>query len=398
MFDLPDIQQNPNALAGFYKRFRVTERILLTGHSHQAWPDCGFEAQQQAWSDAAEHVDGKWEFAFARAKKVERSYARLLGDDEGYITLGASTHDLLVRFLSALPLQTRPRLVTTDGEFHTIRRQLDRLGEENIEVVKVPAYPIEDVASRLCEAVDGKTAAVLVSAVMFKTGWIVPGLEEVQKACERSGAELLVDAYHALNVVPFPIHEKGLTGAFIVGGGYKYCQLGEGNAFLRFPPECRLRPVITGWFSEFDTLADKDKKGLIAYGKGSGLFAGATYDPVSHYRASAVSDFFVEHDLNPEFLRIISQHQIEQLTTGFDALDLNPRLVTRNKSVALDSIGGFLTLESPQAGLLSSMLAERDVHTDFRGDCLRLGPAPYISDNQLQQAIGLLAECLSKLA
>ncbi len=66
---------------------------------------------------------------------------------------------------------------------------------------------------------------------------------------------------------------------------------------------------------------------MIAYGKGSGLFAGATYDPVSHYRASAVFDFFVEHDLNPEFLRIISQHQIEKLTTGFDALDLDPRLV-----------------------------------------------------------------------
>ena len=29
--------------------------------------------------------------------------------------------------------------------------------------------------------------------------------------------------------------------AFVVGGGYKYCQLGEGNAFLRFPPGCELR-------------------------------------------------------------------------------------------------------------------------------------------------------------
>ena len=27
--------------------------------------------------------------------------------------------------------------------------------------------------------------------------------------------------------------------AFITGGGYKYCQLGEGNCFLRVPPGCR---------------------------------------------------------------------------------------------------------------------------------------------------------------
>ena len=38
----------PNPLASHYSRFRVTDRILLTGHSHQAWPDVAFEAQQRA--------------------------------------------------------------------------------------------------------------------------------------------------------------------------------------------------------------------------------------------------------------------------------------------------------------------------------------------------------------
>src|SRR5262245_52676775 len=59
------LYQTPNALAASYSRFKVDSRILLTGHSHQAWPDCGFEAQQQAWLDAAEFVDDKWERAFA---------------------------------------------------------------------------------------------------------------------------------------------------------------------------------------------------------------------------------------------------------------------------------------------------------------------------------------------
>ena len=39
---------DPTALARHYTRFRVAERVLLTGHSHQAWPDVGFAAQQQA--------------------------------------------------------------------------------------------------------------------------------------------------------------------------------------------------------------------------------------------------------------------------------------------------------------------------------------------------------------
>ncbi|MGH9262574.1 MAG: kynureninase, partial [Acidimicrobiales bacterium] len=121
----------------------------MTGHSHQAWPDRGFDGQQQAWLDAAEHVDDKWERAFAQADALRRGFARLLDDAGGSIALGASTHELVVRFLSALPLRRRPRLVTTDGEFHTIRRQLDRLAEEGVEVVKVAALPAVTAAERM---------------------------------------------------------------------------------------------------------------------------------------------------------------------------------------------------------------------------------------------------------
>ena len=119
-----------NPLASHYSRFRVSERLLLTGHSHQAWPDAAFEAQQRAWLDAAAFVDAKWESAAAQALQVREGFARLLGDSAGNIALGQNTHELVTRWLSALPLRVRTRIVTTDGEFHTIRRQLDRLSEE----------------------------------------------------------------------------------------------------------------------------------------------------------------------------------------------------------------------------------------------------------------------------
>src|SRR5213592_3448834 len=138
MSALPDLQHHPNPLAAHYSRFRVADRLLLTGHSHQAWPDVGFEGQVEAWTAAADLVDEKWGQAAEKADRVRRGYARLLGARPGEIALGASTHELVIRFLSALALRERPRLVTTDGEFHTLRRQLDRLGEERgIEVVKV---------------------------------------------------------------------------------------------------------------------------------------------------------------------------------------------------------------------------------------------------------------------
>src|SRR2546427_5924948 len=93
-------------------------------------------------------------------------FRSLLDASNGAIALGANTHELVVRWLSALPLGRRPRLVTTTGEFHTIRRQLQRLGEEGIAVVTVPALPAATLAERLAHAVDDRTAAVLVSAVL----------------------------------------------------------------------------------------------------------------------------------------------------------------------------------------------------------------------------------------
>jgi kynureninase len=394
-------------LPSHYSRFRVSERLLLTGHSHQAWPDVAFEAQQQAWLDAAALVDDKWERAAEVAARVQRGWLRLLNDPDGDVALGQNTHELLIRLLSALPLDVCPRLVTTDGEFHTIRRQLDRLAETSLEVVKVRARPVETLAERLADAVDDRTASVLVSSVLFETAEIVPGLDAVADACARHGAELLVDAYHHINVVPFDAGALGLSRAFIVGGGYKYCQLGEGNCFLRVPPGCELRPVLTGWFSEFARLAERrtpsdvsgearSAKAEVPYGEGAARFAGSTYDPTAHYRAAAVFDFHERLSLVPERLRDVSLHQVGLLERSFRALNIDPA-VAHVVDIPAQQRAGFLAIRTPHASALVTSLRKRGALSDARGEYLRLGPAPYLSDTQLRDVIALVAEVLKSV-
>jgi kynureninase len=393
MLTLEDFRGRRNPLVAHYSRFRVSERLLLTGHSHQAWPDAGFEGQIEAWNDAAALVDDKWPRAAEKAERVRRGFARLLGDADGMIALGQNTHELVVRFLSALPLGERPRLVTTDGEFHTLRRQMDRLAEDGrLEIVKVSASPASSIAARLAAATNDRTAAVLASSVLFGNGHIVPDLGTALEACRRAGAELLVDAYHHLNVVPFSLGGLGLAEAFVVGGGYKYCQLGEGNCFLRVPPgRDHLRPLLTGWYSEFSRLADYTT-GAVPYGDGAARWAGATYDPTSHYRAARVFDFFEGEGLTPEILRAVSQRQIRLLAERFDALDLDPRSVARDRATSLEALAGFLALRTARAADFSRRLHARGVFTDTRGDLLRLGPAPYLADEQILEAIDILGE------
>jgi len=388
---------SPNPLAAHYARFRVEERILLTGHSHQAWPDRARDAQLAAWDDAAQLVDDKWERAFAVGDRVRDGFSRLMGDPDGLYALGANTHELLVRLFSALPLAERPRVVTTDSEFHSARRQLRRLEEAGLEVVRVPADPAPTVGERLAAFVDDRTAAVLTSTVFFRNARIAGGLEALGEACRLHGAALILDVYHQLNAVPFSLRERDLEDAFAVGGGYKYCQLGEGNCFLRFPPDCDLRPVVTGWFAEFDELADPAST-AVAYSRGASRFAGSTYDPTSHYRAAAVFDFFAEQALTPATLRALSQRQVGRLVAQFDALDLSEAVLRRDRNVPLAEIGGFLCLRSSRAEELSRRLRDADVFTDVRGDVLRLGPAPYLSPRQLDDAIAALAEAAGLLA
>jgi kynureninase len=387
-----------NPLAAHYTRFRVAERLLLSGHSHQAWPDVALEGQVEAFEDAARHVDDKWGRAFAKADEVRAGFRALLGDPGGEIALGANTHELVIRLLSALDLRERPRLVSTDGEFHTLRRQLARLDEAGLDVVRLPAQPADTLAERLAGAVDERTSAVLVSAVLFETGHIVGGLEALARACAHAGAEIVVDVYHALGAVPFDLHELGLGSAWVVGGGYKYLQLGEGNCFLRLPTHAEhLRPAITGWYAEFGSLTDEHDPSRVAYGHGAERFAGATYDPTSHYRAARVMRFFDEQGLTPERLRSSYRHQVDLLAAGFDALGVDDAIVTRDRAVDLEGVGGFLALRSPHAGALQRALSHRGVLTDSRGPWLRLGPAPYLSDEQLEAAIGLLGEAVADL-
>ena len=345
------------SLADQYTAFRVAQRVLLTGHSHQAWPDVAREGVLEAFADAANYVDQKWERAEVKAEAVRDGYRRLIGDPTADIGLGENTHELVVRFLSALPFRQRGRLVTTSGEFHSARRQLERLAEAGVEVVVIDAAPVATLAARVAEAVDEHTLAVLVSSILFATGEIVGGLAPLAEACASRGAELLVDVYHQLGAVPFD--GRGLERAWLVGGGYKYLQLGEGNCFLRVPAHAHTwRPIFTGWFAESDGHP----------------WAGATYDPTSHYRAARVFAFFEEHDLTPARLRSISLRQTAYLGERIGLDEDRSRL------------GGFVAVRRPDAAALCEGLRAEGIHTDVRGDILRLGPAPYVSDEQLERA------------
>ncbi|WP_285164465.1 aminotransferase class V-fold PLP-dependent enzyme [Shewanella goraebulensis] len=381
-------------LQPYYADFNVESRILLSGHSHQAWPDAAKKGMLDCYYDAAKHVDEKWGNALAKADCVRDFYRHLMGEPNGQIALGSSTHELILRFLSDLKYfktsLNRPlKIVTTDGEFHSLRRQLQRLKELNCTIEVVPVHPSDTLAQRLMDKIDVDTDAIMLSAVFFNTSEIFDDVGLVAQAAKSLNVPCLVDAYHALNVVPFNLQRWQIESAFVVGGGYKYCQAGEGNCMMRIPADHQGSPIITGWYAEFDVL--NQAPGKVGYGAGQSAFAGSTYDPVSHYRAVAVFDFFKQQQLTDVFLRDINQRQIGRLWQGIEAVGEH-QLGLKLPEHHLQANGGFLSLTTDKASDWVQKLGEHNVLCDSRGHQLRLGTAPYVSDKQIDQALNIIED------
>jgi kynureninase len=372
-----------------YSRFVTDERILLSGHSHQAWPDVTRDAMLEAFDDAARFVDDKWgEAIFPKMKFVGNQILARLGFAENdAITFGKSTHELVTRLLSCFPISSQPTIVTTTGEFHSLHRQLTRLSEEGLRVVWVDATDRSTLADRLLEAIVPGVSMVAVSAVLFEDAFVLPRLGEIVNRAASVGAIPLVDAYHAFNVVPLnwgPSQDK----LFVTAGGYKYAEFGEGICFLRVPADSTLRPIDTGWFADFGAL-DRERTGRIDYGPGGDRFSGATFDPTPFYRADAALRHFDSFGLTVARLRSISLEQTRRIIAVMDNAGLGERIVTSREDARR---GGFVAIRCPHASRIVSRLRERSVFTDSRRDILRLGPAPYLYDEEIDRGARMAAE------
>lgn len=382
-------------LATHYSRFDVANRLLFTGHSHQAWPDVALDGMIEAFDVAASRVDTKWDVAFEKIGIMSEYLKQYYDDPEGHYTHSENTHHLIVRWLSALDLRSKPRIVTTDTEFYSLYRQLTRLEEEGIEVIYVPALPLEGFAARLESELNDKTAAVMLSRVYFEHSLINIELPQVAKICKDHKIPLLIDDYHGTNVVPISVRESGLEDTFILIGGYKYMQWGEGNCFLRSPADCDMRPVVTGWFSAFSSLKQPRSK-EVSYDTGAWRFYGATFDGTSAFRGAEVTKFFEREGLTPQVLQKIYSEHVAYMKYAFLKQDLDPNAIKLAHGYDLRHNAGFLALRSPNALKLFESLKKEGVLTDCRGQILRFGSAPYMTSRQIDQAFHILASIVKK--
>lgn len=364
-------------------------RLHMAAHSHHLWPDTSFEGQKECWQDAARLADRKWDRVMDEVwPEAQRHVAQELGtgrpDD---IVFAPNTHQLLVSLFAAASSTWPIRVLTTDGEFHSARRQFARWEEAGAATVeRVPAEPFDSFSSRFLErAQSGEHDFIFVSQVLFGSGRRFERVEEVAQLARPEGPWVVIDGYHAFMAIETPFYGSAVSTAFYLGGGYKYAMAGEGCAFLHAPPGFGERPRITGWYAEFEDLTLP--AGSVGYRKDAMRFMGATFDPSALYRFNAVRRMLAENGLTTPRITAHVRNLQEQLVAAINGSRFgNAKLLNRPGEAR------FLAFRSPHAQRWSNELMERNCITDVRGDVLRVGLGIYHDEEDIELFAALARE------
>lgn len=371
-------------------------RLHFAAHSHHLWPDVTFEAQQQAWVDANVHADRKWDLIFDEVIPEAQGHVarelRLPASDSVIFT--SNTHDLLLRIVSGV--ERRPvRILSTDGEFHSFRRQSERWEEAGVAVVeRVPVAPLETLADRfLAAARGGGHDLILVSQVFFRTGQTFDAVERLAALADPAGPWVVIDGYHGFMATPTDL-SAAADKIFYLAGGYKYAMSGEGACFLHSPPGFCPRPVITGWFAEFGDL--EGPPGGVRYRADGGRFWGATFDVSPLYRFNAVRRMLEAEGLTTA---IVADHA-RALQVRFAAAAADRRAGRLAEAELLNPVEGdaprarFLAFRHADAPTWKSRLQAANVVVDVRDDVIRFGFGLYQDDADLDALIAACRESL----
>jgi selenocysteine lyase/cysteine desulfurase len=363
-----------------------TERLHFAAHSHHLWPDVTLDAQIACWQDGVQLADRKWDKVFGEVyPAAQKNVADELGlPDPTSIAFSPNTHELLVRLFSAYPVQDRPlRVLTTDGEFHSFRRQGARWAEQRrMNLTKVACEPFDSFDDRFVEAAragapDGEPWDVIfLSHVFFKSGRIFNRLEDLAALASPEQTWVVVDGYHSFRAIPVDLSAVA-ERIFFMAGGYKYAMAGEGCGFLHAPHAYAQRPEVTGWFAEFGEL-QAPSVGAVGYTADANRFLGGTFDSTGVYRLNAVFDMHRREGLTTadvcEKVDALSRRLLDAVADG--------KAGRLSEAEILNPMGNgprarFVAFRHPQAQAWKKALMEANVVTDVRDDVLRAGIGLY---------------------
>lgn len=171
---------------------------------------------------------------------ARRLFADLVHVPPTQVAIGHQVSPMVGLIAAAVP--DGAVVLVAEGEFTSVTFPFSAHAGRGVQVHEVP---LADLAAH----VDADTAVVAVSAVQSATGALAD-LDALEAACERHGADLVVDLTQATGWLDVDAGRFAAT----VCGAYKWLLSPRGSAFLTLRPDLveRLAPLAANWFAGDD--------------------------------------------------------------------------------------------------------------------------------------------------
>jgi kynureninase len=343
----------------------------------EAWNTLGVKAWADRW----------WQLPV----EVGNIIAPMIGAPSGSVAMVPTVSQAQAMIISALTYTAqRNEIIMTALDFPSVRYVTDELAPKlgaRVTVVSTDDNLSID-AQRVIDAISPQTAIVAISHVLFKSAYIMDVAPIIAKA-HAVGALVLLDAYHAVGVIPVDVVALGVD--FYMGGVLKWLCGGPGGCFLWVSPEqsAAIRPVLTGWQAHQRPFAFEPS---LAPADGAWRWLGGTPTVPALY--AAIDGPSIVGEAGLPAIRAKSQRQTARLIALADERGFSvhaPRDPQRR--------GGTVAFDVPNGPAVAQALLSRDIVIDYRpGAGIRVAPHFYTTDEELDAAVAAIDDILATRA
>ncbi|MDQ3991598.1 MAG: aminotransferase class V-fold PLP-dependent enzyme, partial [Actinomycetota bacterium] len=308
----------------------------------------------QAWETMGAPEPVWFHRIFPQIRRVKATFAGLVGADADELAVTTNVSMALSSVLSCLDLSgERNRIVLTALDFPTDGHVALAQRTRGAEVVFLDSpdgltVPVEAFA----EAIDERTAAVIVNRVLYRSSALLDA-EEVCRLAREAGAWSIVDDFHGAGIVPIDVHDAGCD--FYTTGVLKWLCGGPGLAFLYARRDLlpSLEPTVAGWWGQRDPFGFHLQE--LDWHPTARRFETGTHPAPVAFIAQGGLDVIAE--VTPERIRERQGELTDHVMDRADAAGLEVGTPRDRKTR-----GGVVNVRvGPDAGALAEALYDRDV-------------------------------------
>jgi selenocysteine lyase/cysteine desulfurase len=365
----------------FRARFPIFERCVYLNSCSQGALAVDVEAALREYTDSWHESGSPWELWVDKVDQLRAAFAASIGADHDEVAVMPSASAGINAIASALNFGgVRSHVVMGEFEFPTMvhvwlaqqwRGATIRWARASGDRLDTDAYE---------RVVDERTLIVPATHVCFRNGHKTD-IAALTRLCHARGAYVCLDDYQRTGSGPIDVRSLGVD--FMVTGCLKYLLAAAGVALLYVRRDLieRLEPTITGWFGRIDPFAFRIDE--LDWSSTASRFESGTPPVPSVYAALGALRLLDQVGLD------VVERQIGHLVETYRrALQARGFLV--RTPAEPERRGPLVVVQSVNAAVLVSRLAERGVICSCRGNGLRASFHAYNDESDVDAIVTAL--------